>query len=234
MAIGYGRSALAGVVIALLTVTLGCARGPGQSSQPSATSGPFVGFWTGEADGAGTLLFAIERAGSTYRVGANGLPVRAVPLLGGRLLIQRAGQAFGGLQALPQGIELAWRGGRVVVVLTQGSKALPDSDLRRISAAAYRRKANQWADYNTGLVTLGLATAAQRWQKGHGGRPPTVSEMNYGSPLARLIPGQIWPVNPYTWALVQQGTEAGDFTYTTNGSTFKVTGHLSGGKSIVP
>jgi len=32
---------------------------------------------------------------------------------------------------------------------------------------------------------------------------------------------------------MHQGTQAGDFTYTTDRTTFKLSGHLSGGKDIV-
>ena len=40
-----------------------------------------------------------------------------------------------------------------------------------------------------------------------------------------------WPTNPYTGQPMKIGNEPGDVSYTTNGKTFTLVDHLSGGKT---
>lgn len=152
------------------------------------------------------------------------------------LVIQRVespGEALPNLSLSPAmyDLALAWRDDHVVAVFTSGGRVRSKADLRRVSEGDYRRQANLRADQAMRFVTLGLWTAADRWQTQHG-RPPAVVEMIQMSPVAGLIPGGQWPMNPYTSAPVLQGSDAGDFTYTTDGKAFTVIGHLSGGKDF--
>lgn len=237
--------ALSGLAAALLLIAAGCSNDAGPTASPSSPPSPFVGFWTGSALGE-KLLVEIDRVGTAYSAGLDGLPLRAVLVVHGRLLIRRVDTPSGLPSPVPgslpsisglkpwHGVELAWERSRVVAVFTQGGKTLASADLRRMTEAEYRRKANEVADQDMRFVALSLYTAAQRWQKSHGGCAPSVAQMNVGSPVEELVPGHQWPMSPYDWTPVHQGTGLGDFTYTTDGTTFKVVGHLSGGKDIVP
>ena len=59
----------------------------------------------------------------------------------------------------------------------------------------------------------------------------------YPPKLTRAILGMYivnWPKNPYNIkAPVTQGTDPGDYTYTTNGSTFKLVGRGKDGEAII-
>ena len=156
----------------------------------------------------------------------------------GWLVIQRAdrpSEASPSLTLIPfwHGVELAWQRGRVVAVFTPGGKTVVRSGLRRMTEAGYRRQPNERPDQDMRFATLGLYITMQRWQKSHGGSPLSETQKNPGSPLAHLVPGHQWPLSPYSWTPMHQGTQAGDFTYTTDKTTFKLSGHLSGGKDIV-
>lgn len=228
---------LAAIVAVLLTLSAGCGDRVGPSASPSSTPVPFVGYWTGSAGPTGTLLAEIQRTDSIYRVGLDGLPPKSVSMADGRLVIQRAESPSETVRSLSltsfEDLDLAWQNGRVVVLVISNGKTVMSINARRISEAEYRRRAAYTADQSMRFVTLALFTAVQRWQKRHAGSPPPEARMKAGSALADLVPGHQWPMSPYTWTPVHEGTQTGYFTYTTDGITFRLRGHLSGGKDIV-
>jgi hypothetical protein len=233
--------------VAALLLLAGCSSGSGgaqsATTSPSpAQTGPFVGFWQGHTKDTGVnYLFGIVRTGSTYRVAASGWAPWPAPIEQGRLIVHRYGQqppkwSRSGPLAW-YGLELAWNQGHVVAVLVARHGVFERDVLTRTSAASYDRQNREWADANAPSSSLGLYVAIREWQKQHAGVPPAASDLNPSSAFGKWLQAQphfgSWPINLYTGAPMQTGTEPGDFTYTIEGSKFMLVVHLSGGKDFL-
>ena len=58
------------------------------------------------------------------------------------------------------------------------------------------------------------------------------SEVTHAS-LASYVDNSDWPKNPYTDAPMAPGADAGDYSYTTNGTTFQLVGYGSDGTPVI-
>jgi hypothetical protein len=111
--------------------------------------------------------------------------------------------------------------------------------LTRLTKSGYAKAAVTYANYMTKVWSYSLATLVARWAKQHGGTPPAPAAMIPGSSFGRFVVKQgeygshIWPLNPFTGKPMRAGTDPGDFTYSSSGSSFKLIAHLSGGQNYV-
>ena len=88
------------------------------------------------------------------------------------------------------------------------------------------------------LALLTLELALHEWATRHDGEPPAAAEVAEAAAFghwmttawsAAAVP---WPVNPYTGAVMQAGSEPGDFTYTRDGGDFTLIGRLHDGSTF--
>lgn len=228
-------------VVVAFAMLVGCGQSSGPTPSPVATRVPLVGYWQGHAKGGSSYLFRIVHSGSGYAVAVNGWPARAVPLEHSRLVLHRYGQEpsmFTQHLFMPSGgLELAWSHGHVIAVVRGPHGTVARTPLAPISAASYERQNREWADANSGMNGFALWVVVHKWQLRHQGVPPAAAELRPTSAFGKwalTVPGMSrWPVNLYTGTPMHAGTQPGDFTYTTDGHTFKLVEHLTGGKSYV-
>ena len=81
---------------------------------------------------------------------------------------------------------------------------------------------------NEGIRTI--QAGVESWADAESGQFPKGSEV---SPFGLLDYVDTWPLNPYTDAPMTQGTDPGDFYYSTDGHTYVLTGYGDGGKAII-
>ena len=73
-----------------------------------------------------------------------------------------------------------------------------------------------------------LQTAIQSYAVSNSGAyPPDAAQATLGSYVSP------WPDNPYTNAPMAPGTGPGDYSYTTNGTTFQLIGYGRDGKAVI-
>ena len=249
---------LVGCATAALTTLAACGSPRGQASKsmsptplpfalaPPATpkpGQPFVGYWsTGGArlsveDPGVAIPIEVLRHGKGYAVSVDGGPGVPVPLVRGRLSLNRFGPwVFG---AFP--IELLWRRGRCVLSLGEGRYAPGPAFLilSRQDRAAFVKTVDGVADYETWRELIDLAGFIQGWaSRTH--EPPAPSQLRPGSAFVRWIRSKLrtissklgtwpWPRNPFTGQPMADSSSPGDFTYTVKGRSWKLIGHQSDG-----
>jgi hypothetical protein len=219
------------LVLAILAVVLLLA-GCGHASSRKGLDN-LIGYWRLPGP-PGAQVFEVRKVGARFEVGPNGgspVPVRQVS---GRLLLTN-GRVLSQGASVPQ-VDMAWEANHAVMLLvdttTKGSPP-QKTFLVRLTKTGFVKAVVAYADEMTKEWSGYLAANAGRWAKRHGGTPPPPLAMVPGSPFGKFVVkqgGYGWPFNPFMRKPMHVGTGPGDFTYTTSGSSFKLIGHLSGGR----
>jgi hypothetical protein len=76
-----------------------------------------------------------------------------------------------------------------------------------------------------------LARAIEAWAADHDGQFPPPQMVGVGSELTKYIDGQ-WPTNPMTKSPMQWSGTAGDFSYATDGKTYKLVVNMPDGSTL--
>jgi hypothetical protein len=93
------------------------------------------------------------------------------------------------------------------------------------------RQANRGKDSAVKEGIHALQVGVQSWAVDHNDRyPPVAAVCQSNARFASYV--DRWPDNPFTDAPMALGSQPGDFTYTTDGKTFTLTGHLFGGEEF--
>lgn len=166
----------------------------------------------------------------------DGGPAVPVPLIRGRLMVNRFGRSpepsFLGML-----VELAWRRGHcVLLVATPYSERPYPVVLARQSRAAFVKAVDGIADYETWQELADLAQFIQgRASRAH--KPPAPSQLRPDSAFVHWIRSYVrtwpWPHNPFTGQPMTDSPNPGDFTYTVDGRSWRLVGHQSDGGTFV-
>ncbi len=225
------------MLIALAALSCSCGGGV-HSSQHSALPSslaargePFVGYWHwSDPIAPAQEYLEIDGTPQGYAASWSDGPSVAVPLRNGRLLLQQLVGSPAATVFRPR-LEVAWKDGTDVLVLTAETGAVPTSEpLRRLTKMAWAAGVTSFGDELTRYNCSDLGAGILAWTLHHG-RPPSPNQMRAGSPFARWMAkhslGQ-WPTNPFSGMLMRQSTTSlGDFTYRVDGTTWRLVGHLS-------
>jgi hypothetical protein len=204
----------------------------GRATKPQGLDN-LIGYWRLPGP-PGAQVFEVRKVGASFEVGSNGGSLVPVRQVSGRLLLAN-GRVLSKDASVPQ-VDMAWEANHAVMLLvdttTKGSP--PQKTLLvRLTKTGFAKAVVAYADEMTKEWSGYLAANAGRWAKRHGGTPPPPLAMVPGSPFGKFVVkkgGYGWPFNPFTRRPMHVGTGSGDFTYITTGSSFKLIGHLSGGK----
>ena len=192
-----------------------------------------IGYWRLPGP-PGAQVFEVRKVGARFEVGPNGGPPVPVRQVSGRLLLTN-GRVLSQGVSVPR-VEMAWEASHAVILLvdTTTPGANPErTSLVRLTRSGYAKAVVAYADEMTKEWSGYLAANAGRWAKRHGGTPPPPLAMVPGSSFGKFVVkkgGYGWPFNPFTRKPMHVGTGPGDFTYVTTGSSYKLIGHLSGGR----
>ena len=203
---------------------------------------PFVGYWQGDQTDMTAMesarLLEVLKGPHGYEVSRSGQRPYPVEMKHGRLIVQafHTRPAAGGYWVTP-GYALAWQRGRCVLYTkdSPGPFSGPPrrAPLRRLTRSAYLKAASAWAGLQTHEVLFGLYMGVSRWADMHGHIPPSAAQLHPGSAFDRWFANLVrpdswdWPLNPFSDEPVKMGTAPGEFSYSTNGTSWTMTGYLS-------
>jgi hypothetical protein len=218
---GIGRTTIARLtlcritlaVVAAVAITLALA---GCGSKQSAD---FTGYWQGSG-AAKDLVIHIDHSGDAYAIsGSSGSPLPAT-LKDGELA--SANGVVYSLSADGKTLTLRFQGPSGQIVMTRPTAS---------TAALAAQVASQAQELAVREGLAALQQGIENWWVEHENRYPAVAVVQEtNKAFAALVTR--WPTNPFTKAPMSPGSQPGDYTYTTDGKTFTLTGHLPAGKEI--
>jgi hypothetical protein len=201
-------------------------------SKPSRS---YTGYWQSSGGSANGLVINISKQGDAYTVSGIGeLPMSAT-MENGKLTAQvpfmemQSAMATMSLSADGKTLTLA------LVALGQGFSrpiAMTRPTVSDATLAAQLQKQRDKA--NDAAVKEGvhsLQIGVQTWAVDHSDKYPSAdmvvrSNKGFAGYLDK------WPASPYSGAPMKPGDQPGDYTYTSDGTTYKLSGHLGDGSDF--
>lgn len=195
-----------------------------------------AGYWSVPSSSPfGGFLLHVAKRDATYYVSIDGGPLRPATLDEGRIVLRLMGS---GSRRLEFGMDE--RRPALFVYVSHGKNADPGEPsgffwapfpVKRLTAAAYERKASAKADEAMYFGLLILDFALREWAKQHDGQPPAAGDVRPDSAFGRWLENESaevevpWPTNPYAGAPMQAGTDPGEFRYTCGGTGYTLVGY---------
>ena len=198
----------------------------------------YTGYWQSIGGSTDGLVINISKNGDTYSVDGLGIPPMHTTMQNGRLTVRPSlqlikwGEPFATMtltlsadgKTLTASMTAPWQPlmGSGPIVMTR--PAVSDATL----AAQVLKQDDKGKDAAVKEGVHSLQVGIQSWAIDHSDRYPAadvVIRSNKG--FAGYI--DIWPVSPYSGAPMEPGDQPGDYTYTSDGTTYKLSGHLGDG-----
>jgi len=207
-------------------------------SKPSRS---YAGYWQSTGGSANGLVINISKSGDTYSVDGLGTPPMHTTMQNGKLTVRPSlqlikwGEPFATMtltlstdgKTLTASMTAPYRPlmGSGPIVMTR--PAVSDATL----AAQVLKQDDKAKDAAVREGVHWLQVGIQTWATDHNDRypsPDVVVKSDKG--FATYIDN--WPRNPYTGAPMKPGDQPGDYTYTSDGTTYKLSGHLGDGSDF--
>ena len=234
---------LALVVVVIVCLVAAVLLSAGRPSGPAK----YLGYWRAadESQTEGPLLIRIAETGDTVAIA--GLPdmgeyVTVVEAGEGDLLVKTFSSAFSLVDVRFSPSSDGKTMGCFFVSQAQG-EAVPvlksidfvraegnDDQLRaelEAEVAYQNRPPEERIKENAAVVQR----AIEAWANAHDGRYPPPQMVAVGSTLGDYIEGT-WPANPATNLPMQPGTSIGDFTYSTDGKSYRLVVNMPDGSTL--
>jgi hypothetical protein len=204
------RLTLAAIAVAIALALAGCG---------SKQNADFTGYWQGSGTAKG-LVIRIDNSGNAYTIsGSSGSPLPAT-LKNGELVAAN-GVAYG-LSADGTTLTVHFQGPSGQIVMTRPTAS---------TAALAAQVASEGRELAVREGLAALQQGIENWWVEHENRYPAVAVVQEtNKAFAALVTP--WPTNPFTKAPMSPGSQPGDYTYTTEGKTYTLTGYLPAGKQI--
>jgi hypothetical protein len=228
------------VALALMTTLGSLALAACGSKQPHS----YTGYWQSTGGSTNGLVINISKNGDTYSVDGLGKPPMQTTMENGRLTVRpsfqviKLGEPFATMtltlsadgKTLTASMTAPWQPlmGNGPIVMTR--PAVSDATL---AAQALKQddKADKAKDAAVREGLHSLQIGIMTWAVDHNDRYPSAgvvvrSNKNFAGYLFR------WPVSPYSGSPMKPGAQPGDYTYTSDGTKYKLSGHLGDGSDF--
>ena len=223
-------------ILALVVVTTLVSLAPAACGSKQTHS--YTGYWQSTDGSVKGMVINISRNGDAYAIDGLVTPPMRATMQNGKLTVRpsfqviRMGEPFATMtltlsadgKMLTASMTAPWQPwmGSGPIVMTR--PAVSDATLAAQVLKQDKKPKDTVVKDGVHSLRIGIMT----WAADHHGRYPAadvVVRSNKG--FAGYL--DHWPVSPYSGAPMTPGDQPGDYTYTSNGTSFKLAGHLSDG-----
>lgn len=233
---GEGTSTTCRRIVALaLVTTLGSLALAACGSQQTHT---YTGYWQSTGGSTNGLVINISKNGGTYSVDGLGTPPMRATMQNGKLTVRPSlqlikwGEPFATMtltlsadgKTLTASMTFPWQPlmGSGPIVMTRPTV----SDATLAAQVLKQDDKGKDAAVKEGLHSLQIGI--QTWATDHNDRYPSADvAIRSNKGFAGYLDS--WSVSPYSGAPMKSGDQPGDYTYTSDGTTYKLSGHLGDG-----
>ena len=234
---------LALVVVVIVCLVAAVLLSAGRPSGPAK----YLGYWraTDEAQAGGPLLIRIAETGE--KIAFAGLPdigeyITVVEAGDRDLLVDTASPTLGqvSVRFSPSGDGTTMlcvfaaqddQGAAPVTKSIDFVRAAGNDDQLRAELEAEVADQNRPPEEVIKKGAAIMQRAIEAWANDHGGRYPPPQMVMVGSKLGDYIEGA-WPTNPVTKMPMQIGTSPGDYTYATDGKSYRLVVSMPDGSTL--
>ncbi len=221
------------ILALVLATTLGSLAIAACGSKPTRS---YTGYWQSTGGNVPTMVINISKNGDAYTVAGIGESPMLAKMENGKLTAQAP---YMGVPSATMTLTPSADGKTLTLsIVTLGQPVLgggvamtrptvSDATL----AAELQKQKNRARDAAVKEGIHSLQIGVQTWATDQRDRFPAadvVVRSNKG--FAGYL--DHWPVSPYSGAPMKPGDQPGDYTYTSNGTTYKLAGHLSDGSDF--